>query len=170
MFPCKSRFRVFFLRARSFRRPRSFLRYLSIACAGKKRKKKESKAAVDFMDLMDQWTNGLNGLNGPYGVYGRRRGAQITLFLIERTCILVCEHRAHVFTCKSRFRVFFLRPWSFRRPRSFLRSLSIACAGKKKKKKKRRRKEEQASERGAGGRLEIGLYVHREFGRGQDRI
>ena len=41
--------------------------------------------------------NGLNGLNGQYGVYGRRRGAQITIFLIERTCILVCEHRAHVF-------------------------------------------------------------------------
>ena len=62
--------------------------------------------------------NGLYGLNGPYGVCGRRRGAQITLFLIERTCILVCEHRAHVFTCKSRFRVFFL-PRSFRRPRAF---------------------------------------------------
>jgi hypothetical protein len=66
-------------------------------------------------------------VNGVSGVYGRRDCANITLFLIERTCL--CEHRAHVFTCKSTFRVFFLRPRSFRRPRSFPRSLSIAFAG-----------------------------------------
>ena len=38
---------------------------------------------------------------------------------------------SHVFTYKSRVRVFFRRLRSFRRPQSFLRSLSIACAGKK---------------------------------------
>ena len=81
-------------------------------------------------------TYGLTGLYGVYVVNGRRRGTQLTNFLIARTCILVYEHRAHVFTCKSRFRVFFLRPRSFRRPRSFLRSLSIACAGKKRNLKK----------------------------------
>merc|ERR1711907_919999 len=108
---------------------------------------------MDVMDIMESrrcglyGLNGPNGLNGPYGVYGRRRGAQITIFLIERTCILVCEHRAHVFTSKSRFRVFFLRPWSFRRPRSFLRSLTIACAGKKKRKRNKARKKEKEEKR-----------------------
>ena len=90
---------------------------------------------MDFLDAMDGY--GLNGLYGIHGVYyGRRRGAQLTNFLIARACILVYEHRTHVFTCKSRFRVFFLRPKSFRRPRSFLRPLLIACAGKKKRKKR----------------------------------
>ena len=60
---------------------------------------------------------------------------QLTSFLFARTCILVFEHRAHVFPCKSRFRVFF-PPRSFRRPRAF----SPFPLKKKKKKKKKKRK------------------------------
>ena len=67
-----------------------------------------------------------------YGVYGRRRGAQLTNFLFASTCILVFEHRAHVFPCKSRFRVFF-PPRSFRRPRAFSPFPLKRVRGKKKK-------------------------------------
>ena len=74
-----------------------------------------------------------------YGVYGRRRGAQLTNFLFASTCILVFEHRAHVFPCKSRFRVFF-PPRSFRRPRAFSPFPLKRVRGKKKKERKRERK------------------------------
>ena len=71
------------------------------------------------------------GLYGVYGVYGRRRGVQLTNFLFASTCILVFEHRAHVFPCKSRFRVFF-PPRSFRRPRAFSPFLLNRVRGGKK--------------------------------------
>ena len=103
---------------------------------------------LDFMDAMDFGLYGRYGLYGPiglygvYGDYGNRRGGQLTNFLFARTCILVFEHRAHVFPCKSHFRVFFL-PRSFRRPRAFFSVPSQTRAREKKKKRKRRKKERE---------------------------
>ena len=94
--------------------------------------------------LWTLWTYGRYGrygLYGPiglyavYGAYGHRRGVQLTNFLFARTCILVFEHRAHVFPCKSRFRVFFL-PRSFRRPRAFSPFPLKRVRGEKKRRKK----------------------------------
>ena len=97
----------------------------------------------DFWTLWTLWPYrrygwyGRIGLYGAYGVYGRRRGAQLTNLLIASICILVYEHRAHVFTCKSRFRVFFL-PRSFRRPRAFSPFPLKRVRGKKKKEKRKK--------------------------------
>ena len=108
------------------------------------------------MDAMDFGLYGRYGLYGPiglygvYGDYGNRRGGQLTNFLFARTCILVFEHRAHVFPCKSRLRVFFL-PRSFRRPRAFFPFPRKRVRGKiplkRGRRKKKRKKEEEKEEK-----------------------